>query len=141
MKFTNGIFIFNKKMELLIGHVTGRDAWDIPKGQAEEGEDPYDAVIRETKEEVNIDCSKLKYYELPDQIYPNGKKTLISFVIFEKENNVDFTKSVITCNSMVEQENKIFPELDDFRWVTIEEAEKLLHSTQVRCLKHIKKTF
>jgi predicted NUDIX family NTP pyrophosphohydrolase len=34
-----------------------------------------------------------------------------------------------------------FPEMDDYKWVTLDEAAVMLHETQVACLNEIKHLF
>ncbi len=140
----SGIFIINKENKLLVGHPTIQDKnfWSIPKGKIEAGEDSIDAAVRETLEESNID---FKYYitkmiMLPSVTYAHKKKTLIPFLIFEEDcDGLDLNKIEIKCNSNVTDEHGTLPEMDDFKWVTLDEASKLLHNTQVACLNLITK--
>jgi predicted NUDIX family NTP pyrophosphohydrolase len=44
----------------------------------------------------------------------------------------------IKCNSNVPAERGGFPEMDAYKWVTLEEARPLLHETQAACLDKIK---
>ena len=41
------------------------DLWELPGGKIEEGETPYDAIIREWKEELDIDINV--YYSIPER--------------------------------------------------------------------------
>ena len=43
------------------------------------------------------------------------------FVTFE-ENNANWDRIYLKCNSMPPKESGGFPEMDDFKWVTIDEA-------------------
>jgi RNA polymerase sigma factor (sigma-70 family) len=43
--------------------------------------------------------------------------------------------------SNVPEDRGGFPEMDDYDWVTIDEARKLLHETQVSCLDKVKQLF
>jgi 8-oxo-dGTP pyrophosphatase MutT (NUDIX family) len=56
MKKSSGILIHDENY-LLMGHSSGNDFFDIPKGVQKMGEDHYDTMIRETYEEFNIDLT------------------------------------------------------------------------------------
>ena len=61
-QFTLGAFgiIFNEKREVLLCHRRDRDLWNLPGGGVEKNESPWEAVIREVKEESGFDV-KIKY--------------------------------------------------------------------------------
>jgi 8-oxo-dGTP diphosphatase len=53
------------------------DHWDLIGGHVEEGETPEEALIREVKEELNIDLREYAFYKkyecLDGDVYPNIK--------------------------------------------------------------------
>ncbi|XOB41000.1 MAG: NUDIX hydrolase [Candidatus Nealsonbacteria bacterium] len=53
-------FCFNENKELLLVMQKDRDFWSPPSGEVEKYEDPLQAAIRETKEEVNLDVRAVK---------------------------------------------------------------------------------
>ncbi|XP_016476619.1 nudix hydrolase 10 [Nicotiana tabacum] len=60
-----GAVILNEKRELLVvqessGRMKGTGIWKIPTGVVEEGEDVFEAAIREVKEETGIDTEFLE---------------------------------------------------------------------------------
>lgn len=136
-----GVFLIRKDKKLLICHPTNHkpDFWSIPKGKVDDGETPLDAAIRETFEETNIDISKHKVIIGLEPInYGHKKKMLHPFILHETANdNLDWNTWDIKCNSNVPEERGGFPEMDDYKWVTIDEAKILLHDTQVKCLDAI----
>ena len=137
-----GIFFINKENKVLICHPTNgsEDTWSIPKGKVEKEEYCLDAAVRETFEETNIDLSNYidDCIKLESQNYKHKKKRLHPFVIFEKTCiGLDSKRFDIKCNSNVPEDRGGFPEMDDYRWVTIDEARNLLHPTQVACLDKI----
>ncbi len=70
--FTIGAFgmIFDAEWRVLLCHRTDYDLWNLPGGTVEHGESPWDAVVREIKEETGLDAivSRLAgIYSKPDQ--------------------------------------------------------------------------
>ena len=51
----SGAFIFNEKNQLLILKPSYKDGWNLPGGVTDEFESPYKTIIRECKEETNLD--------------------------------------------------------------------------------------
>ena len=58
--------------------------WDIPGGMVEEGEMPKDAVIRETKEEVNLDIT-ISHILHEDSNYDKEKGTVFTRIVYQAE--------------------------------------------------------
>lgn len=138
-----GIFLVGKDNKLLVCHPTNHkpDFWSIPKGKVEENETLINAAIRETYEETNIDLSSCNsLIELEAVNYGHKKKILHPFLCLQRNNSdVKWDEFVIKCNSNVPENRGGFPEMDDYKWVTIEEARIILHETQVKCLDAIDK--
>ena len=140
MKTTAGIFLINKKGQILIGHPTNHPKWfwSIPKGEFVEKNDPFEEALRELEEETNIKINKdIKYHTLSPTVYKSKKKTLYSFSIFESENNIDLSKFNLKCNSFFEFKGKMVPEFDQIEWINIKESIDLVHESQKENLKHI----
>jgi len=144
--FTSGLFLVNKDNKILIGRATFStpEMWSIPKGKIEEGEESFDAAIRETYEETNINLLglDLNYNTLPIQTYTHKKKALVPFVLFEIDNpGLDFNSFDIKCNSNVPEERGNFPEMDAYAFKSIDELieGELIHYTQMACLDTIEK--
>lgn len=135
MKVTAGLFIVNRKGEILIGHVTNQceKTWSIPKGLVEDGEEHLNAALRETFEETDIDFRGYKVHIIPPQPYSHGKKMLQGFVVLESEHNTDFSTFEPICTSMVPAEEP-FPEIDYFKWVHFDEVNEFIHETQQACI-------
>jgi len=142
-----GIFIIRKDKKLLVCHPTNHaaDFWSIPKGKTEEGETMIAAALRETFEETNLDLAttdailSFKVHDLPPVNYGHRKKIIYPFVYVENSyTRLNWDDLEIKCNSNVPEERGGFPEMDAYKWVTLEEARPLLHETQAACLDKIK---
>lgn len=66
--------IFNSQHEILISyrppHAIQGDLWEFPGGKIEANETPYDALIRELKEEVDIEVVTATPFECITHTYP-----------------------------------------------------------------------
>lgn len=144
---TSGLFIFRRDKKLLVCHPTKHNPnfFSIPKGKVEEDEIFLECAFRETYEETNLQLkgsADFDIYFLGAEDYKNKKKRLYPFLLLEKEDSqFDWNSIELKCNSMVIRQKVVFPEMDYYKWVNIEEAENLLHYTQVLCLKKINKIF
>lgn len=142
---TSGLFIFRNNNKFLICHPTKHSPnfFSIPKGKIEENEVYLECAFRETFEETNLDLkgsNDFEIYYLGAKDYNNKKKRLYPFLLLEKEDSqFDWNSIELKCNSMVIRQKVIFPEMDDYKWVTLSEAKNMLHHSQVSCLKEIKK--
>jgi 8-oxo-dGTP pyrophosphatase MutT (NUDIX family) len=140
MKRAAGIFIIRKDDRLLICHPTGNDNfWTVPKGTVEEGESNAAAAVRETKEEAGLDIPIDNLVELDPSKYKSGKKTIYPFTFRESNrNDLSLDTAEMSCMSKIDKgvDTGKF-EIDDYKWVTFDEAQSLLHEAQSRCLQAI----
>lgn len=86
-----------------------RDLWCLPGGHIEEYENSYDAVIREVKEETNMDFSPEFFYYV-DEIFP--------------EKNIH-NVALMFCGKATNKPKADPKEVSDIKWCTIEEALKI----------------
>jgi len=132
-----GLFLVDIEDRILIGHPTHHvpEFWSIPKGKIDAGETPLQAAIRETYEESNVKLYKdlHDFVYIGKYVYRHKKKDIMLYAHFETE-HANWNKIEIMCNSNVPEERGGFPEMDDFKWVTVDEARELLHHTQVDAL-------
>ncbi len=95
----------NSDMELL---------WEFPGGKLEEGETPEKALIRELKEELNIDaeCDEMMHQETYQ--YPDKKVTLYFIKVTDYKGEIEALEhEEIRWITMSEIDNYNFPPADD----------------------------
>ena len=77
--------ILHNKNQFLIGKRKANDKfggkWEFPGGKIDEGELPEECIIRELKEELNIDVLSLNHYNSYVQNSKNIKLIIHSFII------------------------------------------------------------
>lgn len=113
-KISAGI-LFVKDKKILLCHVTGRNHWDLPKGQPNNNEDYIDAAIRECREETSFEVNKDDLKSLGIVGY-NRFKSLALFLYTGEKFPLSYQ---CKCTSMTEQG---FPEVDDFEYVPLLEV-------------------
>ena len=78
----NGKYILIKRTKIKRGKPNTLPLyWDIPGGMVEDGETPTKALIRETKEEVNLDVKVLKILH-EDSNYDIKKNTVFTRLVY-----------------------------------------------------------
>ena len=83
------VFIFNTKHQLLILKRASNAEmlagfWDIPGGTLEDGENPVDGVIRETKEESNLDIKNPELFFCTSNVDKKKNTQFIRLLFFVK---------------------------------------------------------
>jgi ADP-ribose pyrophosphatase YjhB (NUDIX family) len=66
--------------KMVIVYNQKKDSWTPPGGGVEEGEDCVDAMIREVKEETNMNVLKWAFVGYQDIFEPKGVQTQVRFV-------------------------------------------------------------
>lgn len=100
----NKVLIMSRKTDDFMGGID-----ELPSGNMEQGENIYNSLIREVKEETNLDVVNVKLYIGSfDYISGKGKKARqYNFVLDVKNTG-----------------NIILTEHDEYKWLTIEEIRK-----------------
>ena len=100
----NKVLIMSRKTDDFMGGID-----ELPSGNMEQGENIYDSLIREVKEETNLDVVNVKLYIGSfDYISGKGKKARqYNFVLDVKNTG-----------------NIILTEHDEYKWLKIEEIRK-----------------
>ena len=116
-----GVVFLDASNRLLILKPTYKDTWTLPGGVVEENESPYQACVREVKEEIGLKIQNIKFlsvdYMSPQTSeYPNKGENL-QFIFFggvlgEVEiKNITFTKD----------------EISEYKFVSLVEAQQLVN--------------
>jgi 8-oxo-dGTP diphosphatase len=96
---------------------TDPEMWELPGGKVESGEFFTDALVREIKEETNLDVSVADFCEAIQNDYSH-KRTVQIMMYLEN----------------IEGEVKISDEHTDWKWATLEEIKTLNISTSLKKL-------
>ncbi len=123
-------FIINNKGELLIIKREDNDIhcaghWEIPGGRLDPGEDPFEGLKRETKEETGLDI-EIKH---PIRIHH-----------FTREDNQKITLISFFCRPLSES-IKLSEEHIDYEWSSLDKAQKKLHEAFVKDINVFKENF
>ena len=124
-KFVDGEIMF------FLGHPGGpmnarRNYWALLKGTMEDGEDSLDTAIREFQEEsgLKLNDDVKEHLWLVGTIKQRSDKIVTAYAM--EVDDIDCEK----CHSnLVQGEN--FPEMDRYRWLTIEEVRGVVSKTNL----------
>lgn len=106
-----GIIKKNNKILLLKRHPqsnNGACQWELPGGKVERGEFFDEGLIREIKEETNLDTTIECFYEAIQQDFPKKSTVQVIMIVKCEKYNV-----------------KISDEHIDYKWVSIDEIKEL----------------
>ncbi|AUS02934.1 NUDIX domain protein [Vibrio phage 2.275.O._10N.286.54.E11] len=123
--------LFIRNGQILIGHATGQQHWDIPKGKMEAGEGFMDTAIRETKEEIgfNVDPTDIEF--LAEVPYRKGKRLALFLYTGLKFPKAEECICTSTYTSRNGQEK---PELDAFMYVPYAELSKYVTARMLQSI-------
>lgn len=124
-KLTCGV-IFEKEGKILVGHVTGQEHWDIPKGKQETNELPIEAAVREVQEETGMIISKHDLYALGSHPYRRGKQ--ICLFMYKGKEEIKAKH----CREAIKDFKK--KELDDFKYVDFAELATHVNDRLMRAI-------
>lgn len=132
-KISCGLIIHNG-IELLTVHPTFRERWDIPKGEMDIGEEPEKTVIREVKEETNLDIDDDKIRLLGKFKYLPGK----DLILFEYRTNDLPNISKMSCSSTYEWKGREVQEIDKYQYYSFEGIENWVWPKLGEIIKKLK---
>lgn len=116
----------NKKHEILVVKPTYRDLWLLPGGVVEYGESPRQACMREIREELGLTIAAEKLLCVDYKVQHGMRKEGIEFVFF----------GGVLADEMIGQIRLQEEELEEARFVSIEEATTLLNPWTARRVPH-----
>jgi predicted NUDIX family NTP pyrophosphohydrolase len=134
---TCGIFLYHKQSnKILLCHSTHSSwkRWSIPKGLIENHESPINCAFRELKEETGIDPTGISIIAtevLESSKYPKQNKILSPYLLIT---NSDLFAHEYNCRSLVDN---TYPEIDGWKWISLERAEQYLPSLQKKYINAI----
>jgi predicted NUDIX family NTP pyrophosphohydrolase len=149
MKASAGILFFrtiNKEIELLLVHPGGpfwkkkdNGAWTIPKGEIQEGEEPFTAALREVEEETGIQLkiNSSESIELKPLKQKSGK------LVYAWAIEMDLEPSAIESNEFEMEwpprsgKKCTFPEIDKAAWFNVEVAKEKIITAQVTLIDEL----
>ncbi|AQW88714.1 putative nudix hydrolase [Erwinia phage pEa_SNUABM_50] len=132
MRHTCGI-IFYRDGQILIGHTTGQEHWDLPKGKTEEGESYKEAAVRECYEETGYEISEDDLLLIGEVAYRKGKRLVLFFYTARDKPDSEKLECISTYTNRYGQEK---PELDKFMYIDVEDCQMYL--TERMCNSIIK---
>lgn len=134
MTYSAGIILYryskNYRIEFFVGHPGGpynvkSGKWGFPKGKIEDGENIFEAAVREFEEETSISLPTYNLYDYINLggIKQNKDKTVYAYGLEWDTFDVNKCKSN-TCQVEYPFHSGIFievPEIDKFQWMNIDE--------------------
>jgi len=126
VKRSAGLLLFRRHpdLQVLLAHPGGplyrhRDEWGIPKGEYDAIEDPLAAAEREFQEELGCAPPPGHRYDLGEVRLKSGKRV----VAWAVEGDLD-TRTCVSNTFFLLWHGRLqeFPEIDEARWFTAEEA-------------------
>jgi 8-oxo-dGTP diphosphatase len=97
-------------LEIVVVHRPVHQDWSFPKGKLEAGENFEMAALREVREETGMACRLLRFIGHTEYVDRKGRPKAVAYWIMAAEGGF-FTPN---------------EEVDDLRWVSMEEATNLL---------------
>jgi 8-oxo-dGTP pyrophosphatase MutT (NUDIX family) len=114
--------------QMLLGHATRSPRWDIPKGEAEPGEDFVAAAVRELREETGLVVSPEELVALGLHPYRRGK----DLFLFAWRRQMPDPKSLVCASHFALPDGTMLPEFDRFGLFTWDEAGRLVGKSLAR---------
>ena len=102
------------------------DMWEFPGGKIELGESREEALIREVKEELELDINNLEYLTTVDYDYPNFHLTMQCFIC-------EICGGELVLNAHNDAKWVSLEELSTQKWVPadVEVVEKILNDFKI----------
>ena len=128
-----GVIVRRAFGELLLGHATGRNYWDIPKGVRDNDETSIAAALRELYEEAGIELDELRLQDLGVHKYLPSKD-LHLFLLNPPDPALDIELCHCSTHYMPRYGTREVPEIDAYRWTKRAEVPDLCGKNMTRVL-------
>ncbi|MEP6607788.1 MAG: NUDIX hydrolase [Burkholderiaceae bacterium] len=128
-----GVIVRRAAGELLLGHATGSNYWDIPKGVRDPGETSIDAALRELREEAGLQFEAHQLRELGLHRYL-PRKDLHLFVRDPPDPTLDIEACSCSTHYTSRHGGREIPEVDAYRWASRSEVPHLCGKNMTRVL-------
>jgi len=116
---------------ILLGHATRSPRWDIPKGEAEPGEDFAAAAVRELREETGLRVVPEELADLGVHSYRRGK----NLALFAWRPRTMPDPQTLVCASLFAlSDGRLLPEFDRFGLFAWDEAQARVGKSLARLL-------
>lgn len=121
MKISCGIIITDGDV-ILLGHVTGYNHWDVPKGGVDPGENFYETAVRELKEETGVELKIEDIEPLGRFKYRTGKDVVLFLYLSDQLPPI----SKMECTSYFLKNKVPTLEIDGFKYVKISDMDNFI---------------
>ena len=128
-----GVIVRRAMGELLLGHATGTNYWDIPKGVRDAGETSIAAALRELREEAGIALRDEQLLDLGLHKYL-PRKDLHVFSLDPPDARLDISACSCSTHYTPRYGGPEVPEVDAYRWSTRQQVPELCGKNMVRVL-------
>ena len=126
-----GVLVRPSDGQLLLGHSSGNNHWDIPKGLVEAAEEPRAAALRELTEETGLTLDASVWHELGRCAYNKAK----DLWLFRTPLLGSIDLAALSCSSMfVDRFGRTRPEFDRFAIVERLAIESMCAPSMTRLL-------
>ena len=125
-----GIMLLNARGEVFVAKRidTLAEAWQMPQGGIDDGEDPRAAVLRELKEEIGTDAATILAesaewyaYDLPDNLVP-----IIWKGCFRGQQQKWFAMRLDGPDSLIDIAADDHPEFSEWKWIPMQQLPEVI---------------
>lgn len=132
----------SKQFKFLVAHPGGPyfknvEKYGFPKGHQEKNESLKETAIREFKEETGLDVD---YLRLKIRIENITKKKNIYYFLYPMDEIWEPLK-MYSNQTYIEKFQQSFPEIDDYKYVPLEDLENILFQQDKNLVKKIAQSF